>query len=134
MVKLPENVKEAFATVKTFPIATASKSGEPNVTPHGFVMLMDDETVWIGDVFMKNTLKNVTENPKASIYLHGPETKGCYQIKGHITVKASGPEYEKLNEIVKSKMPNAKAKNLLIMKISGVLNCAPGPQAGDKIV
>ena len=134
MVKLPANVKEAFATVKTFPIATASKSGEPNVTPHGFVMLMDDETIWIGDVFMKNTLKNVTENPQASIYLHGPETKGCYQIKGHITVKSSGPEHEKLNEIVKSKMPNAKAKNLLIMKISSVHNCAPGPQAGDKIV
>ena len=134
MVKLPANVKEAFATVKTFPIATASKSGEPNVTPHGFVMLMDDETIWIGDVFMKNTLKNVTENPKASIYLHGPETKGCFQIKGDITVKSSGPEYEKLNGIVASKMPGAKAKNLLIMKIHSVHNCAPGPQAGEKIV
>jgi len=110
MVKLTSDIKNAFGTVKSFPIATASKSGEPNVTPHGLVMLIDDETIWIGDIFMKNTLKNVTENPKASIYLHGPETKGCYQIKGDITVKSSGPEYEKLNEIVKAKMPTPGQK------------------------
>jgi predicted pyridoxine 5'-phosphate oxidase superfamily flavin-nucleotide-binding protein len=134
MVKLTDNIKEAFSTVKAFPIATASKSGEPNVTPHGFVMLVDDDTIWIGDVFMNNTLKNVKENPMASIYLHGPETKGCYQIKGNITVKSSGPEYDKLNEIVKAKMPNAHAKNLLIMKISGVYQCTPGPKAGEKIL
>jgi len=134
MVKLTSDIKNAFGTVKSFPIATASKSGEPNVTPHGLVMLIDDETIWIGDIFMKNTLKNVTENPKASIYLHGPETKGCYQIKGDITVKSSGPEYEKLNEIVKAKMPNAHAKNLLIMKIGGVYQCTPGPEAGKKIL
>lgn len=134
MVSLTNEIKQAFSTVKLFPIATASKAGEPNVTPHGFVMLVDDETVWIGDIFMKTTLKNVQENPRASIYLHGPETKGCYQVKGDITVKSSGPEYEKLNEIVKSKMPNAQAKHLLIMKISGVYQCAPGPDAGGKIL
>ena len=134
MVKLTSEIKQAFSTVKTFPIATASKAGEPNVTPHGFVMLVDDETIFIGDIFMKTTIKNVMENPKASIYIHGPETKGCYQIKGNITVKSSGPEFEKLNEMVKSKMPAAHAKNLLIMKISGVYQCAPGPNAGDKII
>jgi predicted pyridoxine 5'-phosphate oxidase superfamily flavin-nucleotide-binding protein len=134
MVKLTNEIKQAFSTVKSFPIATASKAGEPNVTPHGFVMLVDDETIWIGDIFMKNTIRNVKENPKASIYIHGPDTKGCYQIKGNITVKSSGPEFEKLNEMVKSKMPNAQAKSLLIMKISGVYQCTPGPNAGDKIL
>lgn len=134
MVKLTNEIKQAFSTVKLFPIATASKAGEPNVTPHGFVMLADDETIWIGDIFMKNTIKNVLENPKASIYIHGPETKGCYQIKGNIAVKSSGLEFTKLNEMVKSKMPNAQAKNLLIMKVNGVYQCAPGPNAGEKIL
>jgi uncharacterized protein len=134
MVSLTKEVKDAFSATKLFPIATASKAGEPNVTPHGFVMLVDDETVWIGDIFMKNTIKNVQENPRASIYLQGQETKGCYQIKGNVTVKSSGPEFDKLNEMVKSKMPAATAKHLLIMKISGVYQCVPGPNAGDKIL
>jgi predicted pyridoxine 5'-phosphate oxidase superfamily flavin-nucleotide-binding protein len=134
MVKLTSEIKEAFGTVKVFPIATASKSGEPNVTPHGFVMLADDETILIGDIFMKTTIKNVMENPKASIYVHGPETKGCFQIKGNIIVKSSGPEFDKANEMVAAKMPGAHAKHLLIMKISGVYQCTPGPNAGDKIL
>ena len=134
MVSLTKEVKDAFSATKLFPIATASKAGEPNVTPHGFVMLIDDETVWIGDIFMKNTIKNVMENPRASIYLQGPETKGCYQVKGDVTVKSSGPEFDKLTAMVKSKMPAAQARHLLIMKISGVYQCAPGPNAGDKII
>lgn len=134
MVSVTSEIKQAFSTVKVFPIATASKAGEPNVTPHGLVMLIDDETIWIGDIFMKTTIKNVLENPHVSMYVHGPETKGCYQIKGTVDVKSSGPEFTKLNEMVKSKMPNAQAKHLLIMKISGVYQCAPGPNAGEKIL
>ncbi len=134
MVSLTNEIKEAFHATKLFPVATASKAGEPNVTPHGFVMLVDDETVWIGDIFMKNSIKNLQENPKAAIYLQGPEVKGCYQVKGNVTVKSSGPEFRKLNEMVRSKMPNAKARHLLIMKITGVYQCAPGPNAGDKIL
>ncbi len=134
MVKLTNEIKQAFSTIKLFPIATASKSGEPNVTPHGLVMLIDDETIWVGDIFMKTTIKNVLENPRLSVFIHGPETKGCYQIKGDVLVKSSGPEFTKLNEIVKAKMPNAQAKNLLIVKITGVHQCAPGPNAGDKLL
>lgn len=134
MVSLTSDIKQAFSTVKTFPIATASKAGEPNVTPHGFVKIVDDETIWIGDIFMKTTIKNVQENPKVSIYVHGPETKGCFQIKGNVEVKSSGPEFTQLNEMVKSMMPNAQAKHLLIMKVTGVYQCTPGPTAGEKIL
>jgi len=134
LVKLTNEIKEAFSTVQLFPIATASKAGEPNVTPHGMVLLIDDETIWIGDIFMRTTINNLKENPKVSIYLHGPKTKGCYQIKGDVTVKSSGPEFDKLNEMVKSKMPSAHAKHLLVVKITGVYQCTPGPNAGDKIL
>jgi predicted pyridoxine 5'-phosphate oxidase superfamily flavin-nucleotide-binding protein len=134
MVKLTSEIKEAFNATKLFPVATASKAGEPNVSPHGFVLLVDDETVFIGDLFMKNSIKNLQENPKAAIYLQGPEVKGCYQIKGDVAVKSGGPEFEKLNQMVAAKMPGAKAKHLLIMKITGVYECVPGPNAGAKIL
>jgi len=102
--------------------------------PIGFVELVDDETIWIADNFMKKTLANVQENPKVSIYVWGAETKGCFQVKGDVVVKTEGPEFEKMQFTVRSKMAKAPAKNLLIVKIREVYECSPGPNAGEKIL
>ncbi|MDK2889806.1 MAG: uncharacterized protein PWR21_438 [Methanoculleus sp.] len=134
MVALTEEMKAAFSTMKAFPVATASKDGWPNVVPIGFVELVDDETIWIADNFMKKTLANVRENPKVSIYVWGPETKGCFQVKGDVEVRSEGPEFEKMQLTVRSKMAKAPAKNLLVMKIREVYECSPGPKAGEKIL
>ena len=77
MVALTEEMKKAFATVKTFPVATASKDGWPNVVPIGFVELIDDETIWIADNFMVKTLANIKENPKVSIYVYEIGRASC---------------------------------------------------------
>ncbi|MDD3932852.1 MAG: pyridoxamine 5'-phosphate oxidase family protein [Methanoculleus sp.] len=134
MVALTEEMKAAFQAMKIFPVATASKDGWPNVVPIGFVELVDDETIWIADNFMKKTLANILENPKISIYIWGAETKGCFQVKGDVIVKTSGPEFEKMQFTVRSKMSKAPAKSLLIMKIREIYECAPGPKAGEKIL
>ena len=55
VVKLTPEMMEAFRAGRIFPLATASKDGEPNVSPMGAVYLRDAETIWIGDQFMKNT-------------------------------------------------------------------------------
>ena len=133
MVALTEEMKTAFRTMKAFPVATASKEGWPNVVPIGFVEIVDDETIWIADNFMKKTLANIQENPKVSIYIWGPETKGCFQIKGDVEIRSSGPEFEKMQFTVRSKMAKAPAKSLLIMTIQEIYECTPGPQAGEKI-
>ncbi|HOB17972.1 MAG TPA: pyridoxamine 5'-phosphate oxidase family protein [Candidatus Methanoculleus thermohydrogenotrophicum] len=133
MVALTEEMKAAFRTMKAFPVATASKDGWPNVVPIGFVELVDDETIWIADNYMKKTLANVLENPKVSIYVWGAETKGCFQVKGTVEVKTSGPEFEKMQLAVRSKMAKAPAKSLLIMKIQEIYECTPGPKAGERV-
>ena len=134
MVALTEEMKAAFATMKTFPVATASKDGWPNVVPIGFVELVDDETIWIADNFMKKTLANIKENPKMSVYVWGPETKGCFQIKGEVELKTEGPEFSQMQETVRSKMAKAPAKGLMVLKICEVYTCSPGPGAGDKLL
>jgi len=134
MVHLTEEIKTAMATMKVFPVATASADGWPNVVPIGFVQLVDDGTIWLADNFMLKTLANVKENPKMSIYVWGPETKGCFQIKGFVEVKTSGPEFEKMQEIVFEKNSSLPAKGLLVMTITEVFECAPGAKAGAKII
>ena len=134
MVALTEEMKAAFRTMKAYPVATASKEGWPNVVPIAFVEIVDDETIWIADNYMKKTLANVQENPRVAIYIWGPETKGCFQIKGDVEIRTSGPEFEKMQFTVRSKMAKAPAKTLLIMKIREVYECTPGSMAGEKIL
>jgi len=134
MVKLNADMKEAFSKMKIFPVATASKDGTPNVIPLGMVELHNDETIWITDNFMNKTLSNLRTNPKIAIYIWGPEIKGCFQIKGVTAIKNSGPEYEEMKAGVNRKRPELPARSLIIVKITEVFECKPGPTAGSKLL
>jgi uncharacterized protein len=134
MVALNAEIKEIFGKVKLFPVATSSKAGIPNVAPIAFVVLVHDDTIWLADNFMKKTLANIMENPRVAIYLYDPESKKCFQIKGTIQVKTSGPDYEKMKAMVHEKKPGLPAKSLMIMKITEAFSCAPGPEAGNKVL
>jgi uncharacterized protein len=134
MVKLNADMKEAFAKMKIFPVATASKDGTPNVVPLGMVELHNDETIWITDNFMNKSLSNLRTNPKIAIYIWGPEIKGCFQIKGTAAIKVSGPEYEEMRANINKKRPELPARSLIIVKITEVFECKPGPTAGSKLL
>ena len=134
MVKLNADMKEAFAKMKVFPVATASKDGTPNVIPLGMVELHDDETIWITDNFMNKSLSNLRTNPKIAIYIWGPEIKGCFQIKGVTAIKNSGPEYDEMKAGVNRKRPELPARSLVIVKITEIFECKPGPTAGAKLL
>jgi predicted pyridoxine 5'-phosphate oxidase superfamily flavin-nucleotide-binding protein len=134
MVKLTEEMKTAFSKVKIFPVATASKEGVPNVVPIGFCQLVDDETIWIADNFMVKSLANLEENPNVAIYVWGPETGGCFQIKGKATLISSGEKFDKMKAIVQAAKPGLPAKTLIEVGISDVFQCAPGPAAGKKLL
>jgi predicted pyridoxine 5'-phosphate oxidase superfamily flavin-nucleotide-binding protein len=134
MAKLTEEMKKAFSMVKIFPVATASKDGIPNVVPIGFCRLIDDETVWIADNFMIKSLANLEENPVVAFYIWGPDTGGCFQIKGKAEIIIAGDKFEKMKEIVHTAKPGLPAKNLIEIKISDVFQCSPGPGAGQKLI
>ncbi len=127
-------MKETFSRIKLFPVATASKKGIPNVAPIAFVVMVDDETLWLADNFMHKTLANVKENPNAAVYIYDADLKKCFQIKGSVEVKTAGPEYEKMKKMVHDKKPGLPAKSLLVMKITEVFECNPGPHAGKKLL
>jgi len=139
MAKLTAEMKEAFSKMKIFPVATASKDGTPNVIPIGIVELIDDQTIWITDNFMNKTLDNLKANPKIAFYVWGPEIKGCFQIKGHVTLKTSGKEYEEMKAKVNKKYPMLPARSLIIVKIDDVFECGtsvikPGAIPGSKLL
>lgn len=134
MVMLNAEMKETFSKVKLFPVATASKGGIPNVAPIAYVQLMGDDTLWLADNFMHKTLENMKENPYLAIYIYDPEGKKCFQVKGTVKVHSSGADYEKMKKMVHEKKPELPAKSLIVVKVTDVFQCAPGPNAGNKIL
>jgi predicted pyridoxine 5'-phosphate oxidase superfamily flavin-nucleotide-binding protein len=134
MVQLNDEMKAVFSKVKIFPVATASKTGIPNVAPIAFVQLVADDTLWIGDNYMVKTLANVRENPHLAIYAYDPDVKRCFQIKGRVETRTTGPDFEKMKGIIKAKNEKYPAKTLLVVKITEVFECTPGATAGKKIL
>jgi predicted pyridoxine 5'-phosphate oxidase superfamily flavin-nucleotide-binding protein len=134
MVKLNTEMKEAFGKMKIFPVATATKDGTPNVIPIGIAWLMSDDTIWFVDNYMNKTLSNLRTNPRIAFYLWGPEIKGCYQVKGVADIRTNGKEYEDMKEKMNIKNPALPARSLVIVKITEIFECKPGPTAGAKIL
>ena len=133
MTALTEEMIASIKAVPVFPLATASKNGIPNVAPIGMVFAKDPETLWVADNFMNKTRANVEENPKASLYVYGAGASGCLQIKADVTVATEGADFEQLVSIVHEKKPTLNPKALLILKITDLFTCSPGPDAGAKL-
>ncbi len=134
MAKLTADMKDAFGKMKIFSVATASKDGTPNVVPIGVVEIVSDDTIWITDNFMNKSLSNLAVNPKIALYVWGPEIKGCFQVKGVASVKTSGKDFDTMKATINAKNPALPARSLIIVKITEVFECQPGPKAGSKIL
>jgi predicted pyridoxine 5'-phosphate oxidase superfamily flavin-nucleotide-binding protein len=83
---------------------------------------------------MNKSMSNLRTNPKIAIYIWGPEIKGCFQIKGVASIKTSGKEYEAMKAKVNVKNPALPARSLVIVKITEVFECKPGPTAGSRLL
>lgn len=134
MVSLTPDMMELIRSTRYFPLATASADGDPNVVPVGSVFLIDPETIWIGNQFMNATIKNVKENPRASIYVWTQGVKGCLKIKADVTVVEEGEDYEKMKGMVSAKRAELKCRSLLVLKITEVFECTSGKDAGKKLL
>ena len=130
---MTSEIMAAFRSCRIFPLATASRNGEPNVAPMGAVYPREPDTIWIGNQFMKATIRNVMENPRACLYIWGPGIQGCYKIKGDVQVVDRGDDYETMRQEVAKAKPGLLCRSLLVMKITEIYECMPGEHAGDRL-
>jgi predicted pyridoxine 5'-phosphate oxidase superfamily flavin-nucleotide-binding protein len=115
------------------PIATASKSGMPNVVFVGLMKIIDDETLMLADNFFCKTAQNLAENPKISILCYNSENKKSFQIKGNVTVTKEGPDFEAMRAWVHGINNKLPAKSCAVVKITGIYNAMWGPAAGKQV-
>jgi predicted pyridoxine 5'-phosphate oxidase superfamily flavin-nucleotide-binding protein len=126
-------MKDVMAKVDLFPFATASRAGVPNVVPVRYLLVEDDDTLWITDNFFLKTLVNLAENPQIALYVYEPDSGMCFQIKGQAEVKTSGADYERMRDTVRKKKADLPARSLVVVRIAEIFECRPGPDAGKKL-
>ena len=82
---------------------------------------------------MDKTLTNLVQNPIAALNILVPEKDIAYQIKGTTTIETRGDNYQKMRDIVLEVKPDAPAKGLIVMQVTEVFDCWPGPTIGHRI-
>jgi len=134
MVKLLDNVKAVFNKTAIYCVATASKDGVPNVVPIHYVKLYDEEdTILLVDNFMNKTLNNLEVNPLIAISVWDMDKKQAYQIKGKATIIKTGKPFEDALAWVKKTKSELNPKSAILLKVTKVYNCQPGPDLGKEL-
>ena len=97
MAKLSEQAKKIIGEFGPALIATASKSGKPNVSPKGSFRVLDDEHVIFANIASPRTMANLKENPQlTALMLDRSSRKGC-RIWGKVEILDSGELFDSLS-------------------------------------
>ena len=98
MIKLTEEMKELFDTALADGFAclvgTATKDGQPQISPKGSVMVFDDETLAYWERAKRSGLANLEENPKVVVYYSHPVKRIRWRFYGEASIHESGPTRE----------------------------------------
>jgi predicted pyridoxine 5'-phosphate oxidase superfamily flavin-nucleotide-binding protein len=119
MAKLTEEAKKVIGEIHPSFVATASKTGKPNVSAKGSLRVLDDEHILFADVASPRTIANIKENPQvAVICLDAATRKGC-RIWGRGEILNSGELFDKtVAELANRKM---KVKNVVKVTVEKVV-------------
>jgi len=110
--------EEAKALIKdTHPgfIATASKTGRPNVSPKGSLRVLDDEHVVFADIHSPHTIANLVENPQVAALVFEPTTRHGCRIWGTAEILSSGGLFDQINAELSSR--NMQARNIVVVSV-----------------
>jgi predicted pyridoxine 5'-phosphate oxidase superfamily flavin-nucleotide-binding protein len=133
MVSIPKHVQD-FLPGKLAWVATASREGEPNVTPKGSLRLLDEHHVLFADLFSLKTRRNLMENNKVAVTVVDTATGKGYQIKGIAEVTSSGPLFDETSKQIKA-VPKAlpPVQHVVNITVESVFDQSVGPDAGKQI-
>ena len=118
MANLTDEAKKMIGDIHPALIATASKSGKPNVSAKGSFRVLDDEHVIFTDVNSPRTVANLMENPQISIICLDAASRRSCRIWGTAQVLDSGPLYDEAAAAMAAR--NMKPKHVVNVTVQEV--------------
>jgi len=118
MTKLTDEAKKAIGEIRPSLVATASRTGKPNVSAKGSLHVLDDEHVAFADIASPRTVANIRENPQVGVIcLDAAARKGC-RIWGKGSILNSGELFDQLSAEYAEK--NMKVNNVVKVAVEEV--------------
>ena len=106
MAKIPQKywaiINSALADNAACLVGTATKAGEPQISPKGSVLVLDESTLAYWERSGRSAQKNVGENPHVVVYFRNPARAdalprgAAIRFHGVATVHATGPVRDKV--------------------------------------
>ena len=102
MIRL-RDIARCFDGTVPATIATASADGTPNVTHLSRVHLVDDDHVALSNQFFSKTMRNLAENPRASLVLIDPRVFDAYRLTiEYERTEKRGPLFDRLHHDIEA--------------------------------
>jgi general stress protein 26 len=95
MIKMTDEMHElidnALANRMPCILATASKSGQPNMSFRGSMMVFDDASLAYWDRGKRQSLHDMEENPQVCVMFRHPDKRIVWRFFGEATIHRDGP-------------------------------------------
>jgi len=131
MVKVPENVREAFTAQRVIPMATVNGEGVPNVIYVGIWWWEDDETLCVVNNYLNKTLANVKDNGRVCFVCYGKG--GSYQIKCMAEEVTEGPLYVKAHKLATEREKPLPGRSAVVCRVLEIYQGSGGKGAGGRL-
>jgi predicted pyridoxine 5'-phosphate oxidase superfamily flavin-nucleotide-binding protein len=118
MAKLTAEAKKLIEEIHPALIATASKSGKPNVSAKGSFHVLDDEHVVFYDMNSPRTVANLAENPQVSIICLDAAGRRSCRIWGKAEILTSGRLFDEAVAAMAAR--NMKPKHVVSVAVQEV--------------
>jgi uncharacterized protein len=97
-------------------IASASTTGQPNVSIAGSFRVLDDEHLAFADIHSPRTTANLEANPQVCAIVFDPATRHGCRVWGTAQVLSSGEILDKMNEALAAR--NMHAKHVVVIGVN----------------
>ena len=118
MGKLTEETKKAIGQIRPSLVATASKSGKPNVSAKGSLRVLDDDHVVFVDVASPRTVANIKENPQVAVICLDAANRKSVRLWGKAEVFSTGELFDRIGGELAAR--GMKARNVVKIAVDEV--------------
>ncbi len=132
MVTIPKEILDMMKDKGTVCVlVTANAAGQPHAIVCGSFGVIGDDTIMVGEIFMKRSSEYMAENKKVAILVvNGGK---AYEMQATVLGReAEGTDIGNLNKALK--VANLSARALWKFKVTAVYNESAGPDGGKKIL
>ncbi|NEU13772.1 pyridoxamine 5'-phosphate oxidase family protein [Methylobacterium sp. BTF04] len=85
---LTQDMKDTVHKQRLGFVATVSQTGEPNLSPKGTFVVVDDRTLAFGDIRSPGTITNLCQRPTVEVNFVDPLSRKGFRVRGSATIHA----------------------------------------------